>query len=317
MQFRFAAAVFVILSPIASSASADTLQPIEKWGIDYGISQCTAVRTFGTEAVPVILGIVPAINGQTYQILIQVPRQGPVFAKDYRGTADFGSGPVNNVLLHYGAKGVNQSNYQYRLSAADVGKARNATSATFSTGDGQTMTFVLSDMGPLIDGLVKCNSDLQAYWNLSGASLKTAAAKVSGGDVRRILTYADYPPDQQIRHDRGTSQFQLLVDDKGAVERCDVVATSDNPTFEAAACSAFQNRAHFTPATDVQGKPVRSVVTTQPVSWRAAGNALNGGCNMVSSDGGTMMSSCNSQPTMMRVQTENPPPPPPPPPSGK
>lgn len=314
MRLRIRAAIAALIGSSFSTAGlAQQLQPAEKWAIDYGDTQCTAARTFGNTADPTILGIVPALNGQSYQIIVSRERAGPIFAREYRGTVDFGQGGISTVLLFYGAKGVNRSNYQYRLSAADVERARNASAVTFASTDGQKLAFALSDMGAVLDGLKKCNGDLQGYWNLGRAA--AVPANAPAGNLERMFRPEDYPPQGQLRHGRGASQFQLLVDEKGAVERCDVV-TLTNPAFELSGCGVFTGRARFKPAVDAQGKAIRSVVTTPTISWQISSeNALDSGCTKVSSDGRNIVSMCNDQmnPTRMipgPVLSNSAPPPP-------
>jgi hypothetical protein len=259
-----------------------------------------AARTFGTATDPTILGILPSLNGQSYQIIISRERAGPAFAREYRGSVDFGQGGISTALLFYGAKGVKRSNYQYRLSAADMERSRNASGVTFASTDGQKMTFAMSDMGAVLDDLKKCNGDLQRYWNLGQAGASPANAPA--GNLERMLRPEDYPPQGPIRHGRGASQFQLLVDEKGAVERCDVVAVTGNPAFELSGCGVFSGRARFKPALDAQGRAARSIVTTPTISWQMSSeSALDSGCTKVSSDGRNLVSMCNEQSNPTRM----------------
>jgi hypothetical protein len=149
-------------------------------------------------------------------------------------------------------------------------------------------------MPALLDDVQKCNGNLQQYWNMDGKSLRTADVPV--GDIRSILTARDYPAEALRKQPQGTTQYQLLVDDKGAVARCDVLVGSGLVTLDSTGCQVIQQKAKFRPAVDAQGKAARSVWTTPPLTWKSARNALDSGCTMVSSDSNTLLNTCGRTP---------------------
>ena len=295
MQFRYAAALpALIWSSIASGAPETALQPIDNWAVDYGATQCTAARTFGTATSPIIFGLVPSLTGNSFQLLVNVPQAGPVYAKESRGTINFGDGAIQSGVLYFGAKGVKQSVYQFSLPAAQMARARSAQTVSLQTGNGARYTFTLSDMSALLDDVRNCTGELQQSWNMDGKNLRTAEVPV--GDIRSVFTAKDYPAEALRRQQQGTTQYQLLVDDKGAVARCDVLVSSGLVTLDSTGCQVIQQKAKFRPAVDLQGKAVRSVWTTPPVTWSSASNPLNGGCTMVSSDSNTLLNTCGRTP---------------------
>ena len=290
------------------------LQPVDNWAVDYGATQCTAARTFGTSASPIIFGLVPSLNGSSFQLLVNVPQAGPIYAKEARGTINFGDGAIQSEVLYFGAKGVKQSVYQYNVPAAQMERARSAPTISFQTGSGARYTLVLSNMSALLDDLRKCTGDLQQYWNMDGKSVRTADVPV--GDIRSIFTARDYPAEALRRQPQGTAQYQLLIDDKGGVARCDVLVASGLLTLDSTGCQVLQEKAKFRPAVDAQGKAVRSVWTTPPLTWKSGQNALNSGCTMVSSDSNTLLNTCAPPAPRGPIQPIEPMAPPPPPPSG-
>lgn len=297
MKLRMAATLpALIWSSIATSAAApDTvLQPVENWMVDYGATQCTAARSFGTAASPIVLGIVPSLNGNSFQVLVNVPQPGPVYSKELRGSVDFGTGGIKTGVLYFGAKGVNQSVYQFSLPAAQMDWARSAQTVSMETETGVRYTFALSNMPALLDDLRNCTGNLQQYWNMDGKNLRTADVPV--GDIHSILTAKDYPVEALRRQPQGTTQYLLLIDDKGAVTRCDVAVPSGMVTLDSTGCQVIQERARFRPAIDVQGKKVRGVWTSPPMTWKSGQNALDGGCTMVSSDSNTLLNNCGRTP---------------------
>ena len=61
MQIRVKAALAALMcSSIATlaQAQAQPMQPVDKWQLDFGDTQCTAARPYGDAASPTILAIV-------------------------------------------------------------------------------------------------------------------------------------------------------------------------------------------------------------------------------------------------------------------
>ena len=90
--------------------------------------------------------------------------------------------------------------------------------------------------------------------------------------------------------------IQLLIDESGSVEGCQVLVTSGAAIVDSTACDVIKQKAKFTPARDSQGKSIRSVWTTGPVGWNIADNAFDGGCIKVSSDTRTLVNMCQLPP---------------------
>src|SRR3954471_8650405 len=122
-------------------------------------------------------------------------------------------------------------------------------------------------MPALLKGLQECTVDLQQYWNGSGEKVDIVATPPKG-DLRALFSADDYPADAVYRNQGGSSQFLLLIDEKGLVAGCHVQKPSGIPVLDAMGCQVLRRRAKFTPARDRNGKPVRSTVTTPPVVWR-------------------------------------------------
>lgn len=256
-------------SSIGMPAVAAPLQSSEKWDVDYGITQCTAARAFDGGSGQVVVGIVPAFSGDSYKLLVSIERRGPLIARQSAGTVDFGAGPINAPALYYGGKGVHMSVYQFRLAATELEKARSASTISLSAGDGSHYAFALSDMPAVLDGLRQCTGDLQRYWNMSGTT-KLSGPELTGGDIRSLITPADYAAASSTHSQPGPTQYQLLIDESGSVAGCDVFASSGDPALDSIGCEVIHKRARFRPAQDSRGNPIRSVFTTAPISWRPA-----------------------------------------------
>lgn len=251
----------------SAPAIAETLQPIGSWILDYREDQCLASRNYGRPDKPITLGIRPAPNGETFELLVAQPRAGPEFATELKGAVDFGHGPIKTWLLAYSGKNSKSKVYQFRVSAADIAQANSAASVTVKPEGAPDFSFALQSMPALLKGLQDCTVDLQRYWNARGltdGSITTPAK----GDVRSIFTADDYPADAVQHAQGGTSQFLLLIDEKGSVAGCHVLTASGIPVLDAMGCQVIRQRAKFTPARGRDGKAIRDTVITPPVVWR-------------------------------------------------
>jgi TonB family protein len=314
MHIPTASAVAALMvSSLAAPAHAAPLQPAGQWILDYGDAQCTAARSFGPASAPIVFGVVPSLSGETYQVLVSVPQAGPVFARELAGSLDLGATRISTPLLYYGGEGVAMSVYQARIPAATMERARSVASISVRAGDDRSFTFAVSDLSALLDGLAICTANLQHYWNMRGPSAATAAVRVSG-DLRVLVTRAGYPTEALRKGQQGTAQFQVLVDDKGAVAGCDVLVPSGVPVLDSTGCEVISERARFRPARDAQGQPVRSVVTTPQVAWTdASDHQFDNGCMTLAGNTDEIVSMCGR--SQMRqhfmVPRRSPPPPPP------
>ena len=269
MRFRAALASTALFWSSAASVAATTglLQPFEKWNVDYGDTQCTAGRSFGDPANPTILVILPALSGNSYELMISVPKAGPAYAHETHGAVDFGKGEIKTGVLYYGGQGVKLSAYQLRISASEMEQARSAGSLSVRPDAGQRYTFALSEMPEVLDGLRKCTADLEQYWNMDGKQAPNPAKTVLA-ELSTLFTAAEFPTEAQKMHEQGATRYQLMVDEKGSVAGCDVLASSGAPVLDSTGCDLIRRKARFTPATNSAGQPVRSVFTTSPLSWQ-------------------------------------------------
>lgn len=261
-------------SSLPALVMAAPLQPTTSWDVDYGETQCAAARSFGSAPDPITFAIVPSISGQIYRLIVNEQRQGPIYAEESRASVRLGEAQFKTWALHFGKKGVRSSNYEFHLPAADMQKIRSATTISLNSDDGHAYEFALSEMPALMDALGKCTEDLQQYWNYGDSQVRSDKSstlkKTSKGELRVLFRPDDYPSEALRRSQDGTAQYQLLIDEKGAVAGCDLIVESGVPVIDAMGCQVLKERAKFTPASG-QGKAARSVLTTPPIVWRLEG----------------------------------------------
>ena len=257
---------FLAALPFPAGA-IELLRPVAPWVLNYADAQCVASRDYATAGGPLTLAIRPAPNGMTYEIFAIRKSPAPMFAEELQGTVDFGSGSIKSWLLHYRIPTNKLEAFKFRIQALEMAQARNATAVTLHINGGSEFSFSLEAMPDLLKGLDACTADLKSYWNMDGSEVSSIAVAAKG-DIRSIFTADDYPDEALSRQQQGSAQFLLLIDEAGKVAACHVTLPSGVPVLDAMGCVAIQERARFKPARDRNGKPIRSSVTTPPITWR-------------------------------------------------
>lgn len=249
-------------------AKSQPLQPTTpKWSFNFGSTQCIASRSYANAAEPLTLLIVPSLNGATYRLLVAGKYHVSELASEEAGTVDFGDGPTKSWVLFYQTPDRSADVHQFRIPAAEMARARSATSLTVHMATSSDMTFAISDMGEVLDSLQACTAKLQAFWNIvAGESGKVS--RLPRGDLRSVFAKINYPPVAYRRWEQGKGDYLLLIDETGKVAGCDVLIPTGVPILDAAACATIQDKAKFTPALDKSGKPVRSFFITPPINFQ-------------------------------------------------
>lgn len=260
-----AASMITCLFNSGVAAAAGPLQTTKPWDLDYGYTQCTAMREYDSSNTPVTLAVIPAPNGESYELIVTYKRRPPLFAEEFEGTADFASRPISTWALKYGDG--NLTLYQFRLNWDDMSQARSSSVIALRLNGELSVSFTLDHMPELMDGLQKCTADLKDYWNVGGEKDGRIAVP-SKGNIRSDFSATDYPKEAVRRMQGGTARYMLLVDEKGLVAGCHVLRPSGVPALDAMGCLVIQARSKLTPAKDAAGKSVRSTFMTPPIVWQ-------------------------------------------------
>ena len=247
-----------------------TLHPTSNWTLDYGYDQCTALRTYGDAQTQVTFGVVQAPAGDTYQLFVGRKRRHSDHPEELQATVNFGSGPAAVWILRYANSTGGETIEKFRITASQMAEARSAHSLTLHIQGGQDLILGLADMPELMAGMDKCTADLRNFWNMGEKS--SVIAVPARGSVRAVFTDADFPKLAYVRSQEGTSQYLLLIDEKGSVGGCDLIRPSGVPILDLMGCAALQKRARFRPAQDSAGKRIRSWIVTPPIIWRMPGS---------------------------------------------
>lgn len=262
-------AVLAVEAPVHAQ-NAPALQPIKPWVVHFDDTECYAERTYGTSADPVILGFRPSPDGDTYELLVAHRQKTGRYAKQLKGSVDFGQRTIKAWLLRYGVKGFEHTVDKYRIDKSEMAAAATAPTVLFRNEARADERFSLFAMPEVLKTLDQCNDDLRHFWNMT-PSEQNRIAKPAVGDVRRYFNAGDYPDAAMDRDQEGEARFLVFVNEKGEVAACHVLKASGSAALDGMGCQVIRERARFKPAYDAQGKAVRSSVVTPPVVWRIEG----------------------------------------------
>jgi TonB family protein len=260
----------VLLSQPAVASAATPLEPTGTWSVNNGETLCIASRSYGSSADPLSLSIVPSANGQSYEILVGSKYKASEPATEEQGAVDFGSGPIAAWALFYQTANRTSDVHDFRVSAAEMDRAKTASAMTLHIQSSSDFTFELDSMPEVLGELKSCTANLERHWNIGGEMIGLFS-RPPRADLRDAFSPEDYPFDALRRGQTGKGQYLLLVDEDGKVAGCQVLLATGVPVLDVMACLVIQSKARFTPALDRTGKPVRSTYVTPPISWQLGG----------------------------------------------
>jgi hypothetical protein len=257
---------------MSSSANAESVprQPTGKWIVDFDDAQCVASRNYGTQKEPLHLAIkAPALGDAMQLAVIRPATGGSSFADEKDGQIAFDGGkPIKFSVLAVSVKKTKQRLFRVNLPLSQLDALRTAKRVSITAGGELGETFAVDELSPLLKVMEDCVSDLRKVWNVhEGEGPNPLLRKAPEGNLARVFTSDDYPADAFTGDVEGTSLFVVLIDESGKIADCTIVKTSGAASLDAQSCGIIQQRAHFTPAVGLDGKPAKSAFTQQ-VAWR-------------------------------------------------
>jgi TonB family protein len=263
--FRITAAAALIATSVQSAQAAR--QPTGQWVVNFDAAQCFAARNYGTIEKPLYLVIKAPPMGEVVQLGIL--REGPaVRAEQQKGSIQFDElEPIRISMLDYKQPKSRLRTFLANVPAEKFSAARRANSVRVST-PGVDERFALTSMASLLKTIDDCVADLRRVWNVSNPgerhpSLKEAAK----GNLQGLFDSDDYPTQALFEEGTGSVRVVMLVSEQGRIADCSVVETSGFSVLDAQTCAVILERARFTPAVGLTGKPAKSVLY-QKITWR-------------------------------------------------
>lgn len=267
----------LLTQPIVARAQDDAsvLQPSSPWNLRYDEDKCRMVRKFGEgeQSVTLLLdqtGIEPYYTltlighpiDASYGKFMRVK-----FGNEQPSERSHIKGKLGDDTPLVAMHGVNlapvpelgDSDIETAIEA--IGPVREAAidHISFSKGLDDPLTLATGSLGEPLAAMRKCANDLVQYLGVSdGPNPNLSKAAQPKGSPGTWVTDQDYPTAMINRDEEGVVQFRLTVDGRGKPTSCHIARSTRPQVFDDIVCLALLKRAEFTPALDLEGKPVAS-----------------------------------------------------------
>lgn len=264
---RAVAAVLVAIPAIPASAD----QPLSDWKIEPSDARCVAVRQYGSADRPTMLALkAPPENEGGLQVA--VIRDGFVRGPKQAGAkVTIDRQEFETHALGYPVAGQKKRMATlFNLSPEASSALRKASDFSVNVKGSVSDSFVLSPSGKLWTEIDACVVRLKSTWNIGdGSAAKIAQDPRALEPLQGLFSPEDYPSDAYSARWSGTTHFLLLIDEKGLVKDCTLIATSGMAVIDSRSCGIVTRKGKFAPAIGIDGKPVKSA-WSQRVTWRLA-----------------------------------------------
>ena len=124
---------------------------------------------------------------------------------------------------------------------------------------GKRYRLVTGSMAAPLSAMRTCTTDLIKTWGYDPAVEDTLTKRAQPvGSPAKWIGSADYPSASWTQGHNGLVRFRIDVDSTGQPKGCRVLYRTSPDEFADLSCKLLMQRARFTPALDVTGKPVKS-----------------------------------------------------------
>jgi TonB family protein len=267
MAHGFGFIAMLLLSTLASAATAAPREPAGKWNVAFDDAQCVASRTYGTAEEPLHLVLKAPPVGGVMQIAVlrnggyaEAAQVGATIAIDEQP-------PLKTNVLMFSPKKSKTRVYTLNLPSSDFSRIRGAKSLSIRS-SGLNESFSVSQMESLLKVMDQCVADLRRVWNVSTVDGGTSALpKPAKANLAKLFSDEDYPGFAVMEGASGVVRFVILIDEAGKVADCTVVETSGVAGLDAQSCAILRLRGKFEPGVGHDGKPAKDVYVGT-IRWR-------------------------------------------------
>ena len=288
MRFIAAASIFVqtfaSLPAMAKNVDVIPLSKTSKWVINYSPDSCQLLGIFGSGAQRVILKFTREQPGDDFSLeLIGQPLKSTGTSKlveltfgldgtrvDADGVPMTLSDAEKLPLIRFSKLRLDEQevkNQSGPIPSVTLAREAAVTAIAFKMGFGKRYQLETGSMGPPMAALRTCTDALIRSWGYDPAVL---------GNLRRpatpttsITTWVrgdDFPEKAWMKGHNGLVKFRLDVDAAGVPQGCSVLYRTNPDDFADQTCKVIIQRAHFLPALDSKGLPVKSLFINN-VRW--------------------------------------------------
>jgi TonB family protein len=259
-------AALLLATPWLPALAAPPQAPVKKWVVDFAEQQCMASRDYGSPDKPLMLVLKPSPLGNVLQLTVVTKIRGSDTV-EVPSEVTIGNSPALKLdALAFNLPRAKLRALRINLPLELLQELARASTLSVTTRGEMDASFALSGMPALTSAIGACLADLQAYWN-AGPANESKLKERAAANLARYFSASDYPDVAVMNREGGSVQFALLVDPAGKVADCVVTESSKIPVLDAQSCNVLLERARFTPAVALDGKPARDAVVGR-VTWR-------------------------------------------------
>jgi hypothetical protein len=252
---------FFALSSLAFSSALSAAdvprQPTGKWVAEYGEDECLLSRSYGTDANTLILTFRQLPMDEAARVIVFTSEAHSEPEMGTKGHLTFGSNRIARSFNAFRLVGKPIRRIETIVKRSDLVAAVPSETVSIEVPGEVKETLAVPGLGPALDVLADCALKLGAAWGVpveQQRRMKTPA-KLIGVP----FTSFDFP-DAAIRKEmNGRTEIRLTVDDHGQPLDCFPLKSTPDPVFARTSCNVMLKRAHFHPASDIDGKPIKSI----------------------------------------------------------
>lgn len=271
----------LLAAPLAANAKDDpvvSLAKVTKWEMNYDADSCHLLAKFGQGDDTLVLKFTRFEPGDTLNLMLYgkmfdgkrvwVPvRIG--FGDQALRDSQAGAGTTASkqpfiILMNERVDGVRNSNSNTKLTPVSEALEARTNSITISLSGQKTYRIETGSLGAPLQAMRECTDSLVESWGYNPKSnAKLAKRATPVGNPASWMTTRDYPPGALRATQSGIVQFRLDVDATGKIAGCSVLSHFKPDAFSDITCGLLSKRAHFKPAIDETGHPVKSYYINQ------------------------------------------------------
>jgi hypothetical protein len=232
-----------------AAPAAQPAVPPHRWTVDYSRTSCTLARRVGEDGSAIV-----AFNARLGE------EPGELLVMDGGSGLDSRLNANLDIRLDDGPPLILRARREQRngrwivtlrpMPDDFLGRVAAARQLTVRSGAGEVLSLAMPEVRSAVDALSRCNDDLLQSWGIDVAARRALQREPRATD----LNWAS-----EIYANRDTFLvFAVDVSEAGEPSNCRVVVSSRNPRMDRAVCELVQRSAHFHPALDSAGRPVRA-----------------------------------------------------------
>lgn len=258
----------------AGSAIAQTapsigvpLSPSGKWNVEYSDNMCVLSHDYGPSDGRVTVGFRPFPLTNHIQIILVTNQKA---ASSQKGTASVILGAIDKRAegdyFSWSPPNSAKRITTFYVREKDVSGLADASTITLDAKDGPSVSVAPIALKAALAALKTCEDDLVKGWDVDPAEQDRVTIPASD-DNPAWINNNDYPVAALSGQVEGDVMILWKIDTDGSAKDCALIIKTGNQDLDAAPCRLITQRAHYRPATDVEGHPIPSH-RARLIRWR-------------------------------------------------